>query len=206
MNASTWLLLRSRIITSPPLLSLPDVVLLQFRTMALPSENATKERCEHGHPLTGENLVLVQRSDRGVERVCRTCARARSRAFHRRHYVPHPREPQPKLPPKSPPEPKPLVERVIEKLDMSATCWIWTGATTNGYGVVQKGRRGEGVVRVHRVVFEMFVGPIPDGLDVMHSCHNRLCANPVHLSVGTRKENMAQSQRDGRLRRTQPPT
>lgn len=90
----------------------------------------------------------------------------------------------------------------MARLVKTETCWLWPGATSNGYGIVQRGGRGEGTARVHRVVYEHFKGPIPLGLDSMHACHVRNCANPEHLSVGTRSENMAQSQRDGRLRRS----
>lgn len=44
-------------------------------------------------------------------------------------------------------------------------------------------------VRAHRVAFEAVNGPIPNGLDVLHSCDNRLCCNPSHLSLGTAKDN-----------------
>ncbi len=43
---------------------------------------------------------------------------------------------------------------------------------------------------VHRVTYETFVGPIPEGLEIDHLCRNRLCCNPVHLEAVTRKENV----------------
>lgn len=74
------------------------------------------------------------------------------------------------------------------------TCWLWTGATTNGgYGIL-KGRK-----LVHRVSYELHKGAIPAGLHIRHQCHNRLCVNPAHLLVGTAQENMDDSVRDGRL-------
>lgn len=44
---------------------------------------------------------------------------------------------------------------------------------------------------VHRYVCETEKGPVPKGMDVLHSCDNRKCINIEHLSMGTRKENMA---------------
>ena len=57
-----------------------------------------------------------------------------------------------------------------------------------GYGSVKCGDRG--ALLVHRVAWELVRGPIPDGLDVLHSCDVRLCAKPDHLFLGTHLDNM----------------
>jgi len=57
-------------------------------------------------------------------------------------------------------------------------CWIWIGRTERGYGRVNyRGSR----IRVHRLVYEHMVGPIPEGLTLDHLCRVRACANPEHL-------------------------
>lgn len=45
-------------------------------------------------------------------------------------------------------------------------------------------------LRVHRVVYELFVSPIPAGQHVLHSCDNPPCCNPKHLSLGSHDDNM----------------
>lgn len=38
-------------------------------------------------------------------------------------------------------------------------------------------------------MYEAFVGPIPDGLQLDHLCRNRGCINPGHLEPVTNREN-----------------
>lgn len=45
---------------------------------------ARKTHCPQGHPYSGANLIVVQRSNGRQTRDCRTCARARQLAFYER--------------------------------------------------------------------------------------------------------------------------
>lgn len=77
-----------------------------------------------------------------------------------------------------------------------AGCWLWLRAlTATGYG--HTGRRGRWI-KGHRLAYEAFVGPIPDGMLVQHSCDNAWCVNPDHLSIGTNATNNLDKQRKGR--------
>ncbi len=74
-------------------------------------------------------------------------------------------------------------------------CWPWLGGkVTGGYGQFRVGRSTH---HAHRLMFKLIFGPIPKGLEVCHSCRNRGCVSPDHLSIGTRKENQSDRNKDG---------
>ncbi len=58
----------------------------------------------------------------------------------------------------------------------------------------------EKAVGVHRLMYLERVGPIPDGMVVMHSCDVRNCCNPGHLSIGTNNDNASDMKSKGRSR------
>lgn len=85
-------------------------------------------------------------------------------------------------------------QRIMARVQKDdAGCWLWQGAKSGGYGYIGVGGRSGAAVRVHRFVYEYHNGPVPDGLDVMHSCNMRHCVNPAHIQAATREENMQTS-------------
>lgn len=92
-----------------------------------------------------------------------------------------------------------LIERFLAKFDKTESCWIWTGYTRKyrkqHYGQF---RISGGMQLAHRVSFEIFKGPIPDGMFVCHSCDNPSCVNPEHLFIGSHKDNMKDMATKGR--------
>ncbi len=66
------------------------------------------------------------------------------------------------------------------------SCWLWTAGRSNGYGSIYHEGRNHGV---HRLVWSLLVGPIPDTLEIDHLCRVRHCCNPEHLRLVTSREN-----------------
>jgi len=79
-----------------------------------------------------------------------------------------------------------VLDRLMSKVVWNGDedeCWTWEGAKVKeGYGVLTVNRRG---ARVHRVTYEAYVGPIPEGFQIDHLCRNTACCNPAHLEAVT---------------------
>jgi len=81
-------------------------------------------------------------------------------------------------------------ERFLDKVypEPNTGCWLWGGAVNSrGYGNF---RNGYGrTVGAHRFSYELYKGPIPDGLHIDHLCSFPNCVNPDHLEAVSLREN-----------------
>lgn len=77
-------------------------------------------------------------------------------------------------------------------------CWEWIGAQTNrGYGTAWVPNHNPQRASVHRLTYEIFVGPIPDSLELDHLCRNKACANPLHVEAVTHQVNCLRGDMSG---------
>lgn len=117
---------------------------------------ARRTHCRRGHPYNAENTCVSN-----GRRHCLTCGRIRRAA-------------KAKIKPT-------LIEKIWTRIrrDPFSACWLWTGTISDaGYGMYS----GQ---LAHRLVYELLVEPVPDGLVLDHvrdrGCIHRHCVNPAHL-------------------------
>lgn len=100
-------------------------------------------------------------------------------------------------------------ERLLANLtkDDETRCWIWGKPEyKNRYPRI---KIGDDIPVAHRVAYEVWIGPIPEGYDIGHKCHDEaaalglcaggdfcihhLCCNPEHLKAEPHGANLLSS-------------
>ena len=81
---------------------------------------------------------------------------------------------------------------------MISPCWVWNGTRNRqGYGTFTINRtltiNRATALRVHRAAYELWVGPIPNGLVIDHLCRNPPCMCPEHLEAVTQQINVSRA-------------
>ena len=81
-------------------------------------------------------------------------------------------------------------EQFMRHVEVVDGHWMWLGAVVvnNGYGKVTapgSTRTNRKIMTAHRRAYQLFVGPIPEGIHVLHKHEGmKLCVNPDHLYLG----------------------
>jgi hypothetical protein len=89
------------------------------------------------------------------------------------------------------------VEHVMQHIknhimyDSNTDCWVWTGSVREkGYPVYTLEYASSVQVRynIRRVMYELYKGPIEQGLLIHPKCENKRCINPEHLLLWTKQQ------------------
>ena len=81
-----------------------------------------------------------------------------------------------------------VIIRLFKSMRINGYCWEWTGyKNPQGYGKINT--INQIVKLTHRVSYEYFKGPIPEGLELDHLCRVPRCVNPDHLEAVTHQVN-----------------
>lgn len=86
----------------------------------------------------------------------------------------------------------PWPERLWERIDFGDwfDCWLWTGTVNiKGYAVMWV-PDARNTLELHRIVYEMAGGVIPEGEHIDHLCRVKRCLNPLHMEPVSLVENV----------------
>lgn len=92
--------------------------------------------------------------------------------------------------------------RFFAKIKVTDYCWEWTAGKSSqrpsrAYGVFCVGGT---LFKAHRLAWELFNNQrIPPQMVACHHCDNPCCVNPLHIFVGTSKDNAADVEKKGRM-------
>lgn len=96
---------------------------------------------------------------------------------------------------KSGPKPRPPLERLMAKVTQHPDNGCWVSSIVSPLGYARVGLPDGRKLMGHRLVYEMLVGPIPEGLELDHLCRNHACVNPAHLEPVTHLENVRRGEK-----------
>ncbi len=94
------------------------------------------------------------------------------------------------------------VQSFVERVDfeIGLPCFEWVGHRhAGGYGQFNvRLTTGYKIMSAHRVAFLLYNDYLLDDLDILHSCDNRGCVNPLHLRQGDDSMNAIDRESRGR--------
>jgi len=87
---------------------------------------------------------------------------------------------------------------IYRNVDIEGECLVWSSKPhKSGYAsITSKWSKGENYA--HRLSYRVFIGDIPDGMHVCHTCDNPMCVNPNHLWPGDDHDNGVDAARKDR--------
>lgn len=78
-----------------------------------------------------------------------------------------------------------ILNKIKSRTHMEGNCRVWNGSWCGYPLIAVQGK----AIRLHRKLYEIVHGPIPEGMIVRHKCDNKRCLNINHLELGTHRDN-----------------
>jgi hypothetical protein len=103
---------------------------------------------------------------------------------------------------------KPWQVRLFSYLLVDDGCWAWTGhhhvkdlyaRYSVAKGLLDPDKAKE--LYVHKYLYELLIGPVPEGMELDHLCKNRRCPNPWHLEPVSHTVNLRRGKNAGICKR-----
>lgn len=103
-----------------------------------------------------------------------------------------------------------VTREITYNINEETGCWECTShkPDSHGYAVIRINKKR---LLIHRHMYTLYKGNIPEGLMIRHTCDNPICINPNHLLTGTHTDNMRDAVQRGRhsifkiKRKSKPP-
>lgn len=89
------------------------------------------------------------------------------------------------------------IKRKPIQYEIKNECWICISHSRSVQGYPRIVINNKSTL-MSRYIYERFIGKIPKGLCILHSCDNPNCINPSHFKIGTNLDNVIDKVNKGR--------
>lgn len=99
------------------------------------------------------------------------------------------------------PTPTSRQSRPLKFIELDTGCYVCISHKTNQDGYFQFYGRRNKLEQFHRIIWEIHRGPITEGYEINHLCHNRACQNVDHMECITSSEHKAKTSKERYMNR-----
>ena len=93
-----------------------------------------------------------------------------------------------------------MIGKLLELYEDYYGCWQVASHQSKSHNGYKRFVRDGKSWRIHRYMYQKYIGEIPINMCVCHKCDHPGCVNPKHLFLGTSADNRQDASRKGRLK------